>query len=145
MKMLENPRKLKKSPNLLVLFVKISKFLEFSKKITMKNDSFFELWWKPASQGSHRSLRHRRLHQRKCGQPRHHPLPIPERMSRQNCRLRKKGEGGQRDGVIPVRRIRHKMRKKKISKITGILKIFDTKSCSLGMIFLIRCFFYKKI
>ena len=29
----------------MVLFVKIRKFLEFSKKIPMKNYSFFELWY----------------------------------------------------------------------------------------------------
>ena len=38
--MLENPRKFKNSPNLLVLFVKITKFLEFSKKITIKTIVF---------------------------------------------------------------------------------------------------------
>ena len=43
MKMLENPRKFKNSPNLFPLFVKITKFLEFSKKITIKNYSFFKL------------------------------------------------------------------------------------------------------
>ena len=42
MKILENPRKLKNSPNLLLLFVKFKFFFEFSKKIT-KNYSFFEL------------------------------------------------------------------------------------------------------
>ena len=41
--MLENPRNFKNSPNLLLLFVKIRKILEFSKKITKKNYSFFEL------------------------------------------------------------------------------------------------------
>ena len=40
MKMLQNPRKLKNSPNLLVLFVKVTKFLEFSKKITIKTIVF---------------------------------------------------------------------------------------------------------
>ena len=38
--MLENPRKLKNSPNLLLLFAKITKFLEFSKKITRKTILF---------------------------------------------------------------------------------------------------------
>ena len=38
--MLENPRKFKNSPNLLLLFVKITKFLEFSKKITVKTIVF---------------------------------------------------------------------------------------------------------
>ena len=38
--MLENPKKFKNSPNLLVIFVKITKFLEYSKKITIKNYSF---------------------------------------------------------------------------------------------------------
>ena len=38
--MLENPRKFKNSPNLLLLFVKITKFLEFSKKITIKTIVF---------------------------------------------------------------------------------------------------------
>ena len=42
MKILENPRKLKNSPNLLVLFVKIGKIVEFSKTKT-KNYSFFKL------------------------------------------------------------------------------------------------------
>ena len=42
--MYQNLRKFKNSPNLLLLFVKITKFLEFSKKITIKNYSFFELW-----------------------------------------------------------------------------------------------------
>ena len=41
--MLENPKKFKNSPNLLLIFVKITKFLEFFKKITIKNYSFFEL------------------------------------------------------------------------------------------------------
>ena len=36
MKILENPRKLKSSANLLLLYVKITQFLEFSKKITIK-------------------------------------------------------------------------------------------------------------
>ena len=39
-KMLENPRKLKNSPNLLLLFVKITKCLDFSKKITIKTRVF---------------------------------------------------------------------------------------------------------
>ena len=38
--MLENPRKFKNSPNLLLLFVKITKFIEFSKKITIKTIVF---------------------------------------------------------------------------------------------------------
>ena len=38
--MLENPRKFKNSPYVLLLFVKITKFLEFSKKITIKNIFF---------------------------------------------------------------------------------------------------------
>ena len=38
--MLENSRKFKNSPNLLLLFVKITKFLEFSKKITIKTIVF---------------------------------------------------------------------------------------------------------
>ena len=38
--MLENPRKFKNSPNLSVLFVKITKFLEISKKITIKTIVF---------------------------------------------------------------------------------------------------------
>ena len=41
--MLENHRELKNSPNLLLLFVKITKFLEFSEKNNSKNYSFFEL------------------------------------------------------------------------------------------------------
>ena len=45
--MLENPRKFKNSSNLLLLFVKITKFLEFSNKIT-KNHSFFELCRRPS-------------------------------------------------------------------------------------------------
>ena len=40
MKILQNPRKLKNSPNLLLLFVKITKFLEFSIKITIKTIVF---------------------------------------------------------------------------------------------------------
>ena len=40
MKILENPRKLKNSPNLLLLFVKVTKFLKFSKKITRKTIVF---------------------------------------------------------------------------------------------------------
>ncbi len=40
MKILQNPRKFKNSPNLLLLFVKITKFLEFSKKITIKTIVF---------------------------------------------------------------------------------------------------------
>ena len=40
MTILEKPRKLKNSPNLLVLFVKITKFFEFSKKITIKTIVF---------------------------------------------------------------------------------------------------------
>ena len=41
MKILENSRKLKDPPNLLLLFVKITKFLEFSKKkITIKTIVF---------------------------------------------------------------------------------------------------------
>ena len=42
--MLQNPRKFKNSPNLLALFAKITKFLEFSKKITIKTIVFYELW-----------------------------------------------------------------------------------------------------
>ena len=38
--MLENPRKFENSPNLLLLFVKITKCLEFSKKITIKTIAF---------------------------------------------------------------------------------------------------------
>ena len=38
--MLEHPRKFKNSPNLLLLFVKITKFFEFSKKITIKTTVF---------------------------------------------------------------------------------------------------------
>ena len=38
--MLENPKNFKNSPNLMVLFVKITKFLEFSKKITIKTIGF---------------------------------------------------------------------------------------------------------
>ena len=38
--MLGNPRKLKNSPNLWLLFVKIKKCLEFSKKITIKTIVF---------------------------------------------------------------------------------------------------------
>ena len=38
--MLENPRKFKKSPNLLILFVKITNILEFYKKITIKTIVF---------------------------------------------------------------------------------------------------------
>ena len=41
MKILESPKKLKNSPNLLLLFLKITKFLEFSKKKNYKNHSFF--------------------------------------------------------------------------------------------------------
>ena len=37
-KMYENSRKFKNSPNSLLLFVKITKLLEFSKKITIKNN-----------------------------------------------------------------------------------------------------------
>ena len=40
MKILENPTKLKTAPNLLLLFMKITKFLEFSKKITIKTIVF---------------------------------------------------------------------------------------------------------
>ena len=40
MKILKNPRKLKNSPNLLLLFVKITKFLEFSIKISIKTIVF---------------------------------------------------------------------------------------------------------
>ena len=40
MKNLENPRKFKNSPHLLLLFVKITKFLEISKKITIKTIVF---------------------------------------------------------------------------------------------------------
>ena len=43
MKNFKNSRKFKNSPNLLLLFVKITKFLEFSKKNNYKNYSFFEL------------------------------------------------------------------------------------------------------
>ena len=43
--MLENPRKLKNSPNLLLLFVKITKFLEFSKSITIKTIVFSNFVW----------------------------------------------------------------------------------------------------
>ena len=39
--MLENSKKLKNSPNLLVIFVKITKFLEFSKKVTIKTIVFW--------------------------------------------------------------------------------------------------------
>ena len=46
--MLENPRKFKNSPNLLLLFVKIRKVLEFSKKITIKNESSI-YWARPIS------------------------------------------------------------------------------------------------
>ena len=38
--MLENPRKFENSPNLLLLFVKITKCLEFFKKITIKTIVF---------------------------------------------------------------------------------------------------------
>ena len=37
---LQNPKKLKNSPNLLAFFVKITKFLKFSKKITIKLQFF---------------------------------------------------------------------------------------------------------
>ena len=40
MRILQNPRKFKNSPNLLLLFVKIAKFLEFSIKITRKTIVF---------------------------------------------------------------------------------------------------------
>ena len=49
--MLENPRKFKNSPNLLLLFVKITKFWEFSKKNNYKNYIFFELWYYPFVKG----------------------------------------------------------------------------------------------
>ena len=39
-KMLQNPRKFKNSPNLLLRFVKITTFLEISKKITIKTILF---------------------------------------------------------------------------------------------------------
>ena len=53
--MLENHRKLN-SPNVLVLFVKITKFLEFSKKITIKtivfsnsdSDAYFDVMMRQA-------------------------------------------------------------------------------------------------
>ena len=38
--MLQNPRQFENSPNLLMLFVKITKFLQFSKKITKKTIVF---------------------------------------------------------------------------------------------------------
>ena len=38
--MLENSKKFENSPNLLLLFVKITKFLEFSAKITIKTIVF---------------------------------------------------------------------------------------------------------
>ena len=69
--MLENPKKFKNSPNLLVIFVKITKFLEFSKKITIKNYSLFELWWRSrVARPSHDELpeascRLRHLHARR--------------------------------------------------------------------------------
>ena len=44
-KILENPRKLKNSSNLLVLFVKITKSLKFSKKITIKTIVFSNSAW----------------------------------------------------------------------------------------------------
>ena len=44
MEILENSRKLKNPPNLWLLFVKITKFLEFSKKNNYKSYSFFKLW-----------------------------------------------------------------------------------------------------
>ena len=40
MEILQNPRKLKNSPNLLLLFVKITKFWGFSKKLTIKTIVF---------------------------------------------------------------------------------------------------------
>ena len=43
--MFENPRNLKNLPNLLMLFVKITKFLEFSKKITIKTIVFSNSGW----------------------------------------------------------------------------------------------------
>ena len=72
--MLENPRKFKNSLNLLLLFVKITKFLEFFKKLTIKtivfsnSDQEFELkWtlykisWKPQMVSSRKSSSSARL------------------------------------------------------------------------------------
>ena len=53
MKILENPRKRKNSPNLLLLFVKIRKILEFSKKITIKTIVFSNSGTGPSQRTDH--------------------------------------------------------------------------------------------